>query len=286
MFSKPVTELIKLRTSWRKYTGEPINRDAQIRINEFIRNMNAGFFSNGIRFKLVAASSNDTDELKGLGTYGFISGAPGFIIGAVNMEKSSLEDFGFLLEKIILYITDLGFGSCWLGGSFYKDSFSKRIGTMENEVVPAVIAVGYITEKRGMVDHIIRKVARSKIRKEWDELFFNDEFGLPLGRKTSGKYTLPLEMLRLSPSASNKQPWRVIFNQDQGCFHFFMQRTKGYRKPSLFSDLQRVDMGIGMCHFELTCREMNLSGRWILQKPDIQLPENTYYTVSWQVSAD
>ena len=47
------------------------------------------------------------------------------------------------------------------------------------------------------------------------------------------------------------------------------------------ADLQRVDMGIAMCHFELAIHEFNLQGRWIIEEPDIIKQESTEYIVSW-----
>jgi hypothetical protein len=49
-----------------------------------------------------------------------------------------------------------------------------------------------------------------------------------------------------------------------------------------FADLQRVDLGIAMCHFELTARELGLAGRWVVQDPNIAKPDDqTEYIVSW-----
>ena len=49
------------------------------------------------------------------------------------------------------------------------------------------------------------------------------------------------------------------------------------------ADLQRVDMGIAMCHFELAARERGLAGHWVVDDPRIEQPdENTEYTASWR----
>ena len=95
----------------------------------------------------------------------------------------------------------------------------------------------------------------------------------------------PLEMVRWAPSASNKQPWRIVRIGD--AWHFFLQRTKGYGKGTLLfrmlrlADLQRVDIGIAMCHFELTARSLGLSGRWSIEDPKLKMAENTEYTITW-----
>jgi nitroreductase len=97
-------------------------------------------------------------------------------------------------------------------------------------------------------------------------------------------------MVRIAPSASNKQPWRIV--QTGNAWHFYLQRTKRYGKGTLLfkflrlADLQRVDMGIAMCHFELTARSLGLQGHWIVEEPEslndkLQIPEETEYTITW-----
>jgi hypothetical protein len=47
-------------------------------------------------------------------------------------------------------------------------------------------------------------------------------------------------------------------------------------------DLQRVDLGIAMCHFELTTRELGLSGEWVvIESRDDQPGHGGEYLVSW-----
>ena len=47
-------------------------------------------------------------------------------------------------------------------------------------------------------------------------------------------------------------------------------------------DIQRVDVGIGLCHFHLTALERNLAGKFkTLPQQSIVVPKNTHYIVSW-----
>jgi hypothetical protein len=92
-------------------------------------------------------------------------------------------------------------------------------------------------------------------------------------------------MVRIGPSASNKQPWRII--KDGNRIHFYLQRTPGYRESLLMrlitvADLQRIDMGIAMNHFEMTSLELGLKGHWEMSQPEIKIPDElTEYTASW-----
>ncbi len=75
-----------------------------------------------------------------------------------------------------------------------------------------------------------------------------------------------LENVRLAPSASNKQPWRIIRDPERQAFHFYLSRSTGYRHIREIS-LQEIDMGIAMCHFDLTVQEAGLTGHW--QRTDL-----------------
>jgi nitroreductase len=235
---------------------------------------------------LVTATEEDRKALQGLTTYGFIRGATGFVIGAVTSTAYGLEDFGYLVERIILQATDLDLGTCWLGGTFNKSRFAKRIGLSDGESVPAVVSLGYIAEKPRRLDAMIRRGAGSDTRLPWERLFCDAEFGASLSAAEAGTYATPLEMVRLAPSASNQQPWRII--RDGGSWHLYLQRTPGYGEGALSrfrrgADMQRIDMGIAMCHFELSARELGLDGRWQISDPAISVPDAlTEYTASWK----
>ena len=97
----------------------------------------------------------------------------------------------------------------------------------------------------------------------------------------AGRYALPLEMIRLGPSASNRQPWRIVKEPDRDSFHFVLERTRGYLRSYQGVDFQKIDMGIAMCHFELSARESGLDGSWEIRNPGLALGEGREYTVSW-----
>jgi hypothetical protein len=130
-----------------------------------------------------------------------------------------------------------------------------------------------------------RRIVGSATRLPWERLFFISSFDSPLSKNEAGAFAAPLEMVRIGPSASNKQPWRIV--RDGSDWHFFMQRTKGYRTQIAarvlgLADIQRIDMGIAMCHFELSARELGLQGGWLMRKPAIAMPDDTTeYTASW-----
>jgi len=285
LYNHPITEIIKQRFSCRSFTGKKIDPALIEKLTQLLSDSTIGPLGTHVRLELVSADEHDLTALKGLGTYGFIRGATGFIIGAASQGDRNLEDYGYLMERAILLATDIGLGTCWLGGSFNKGNFSRKISLKEDEIIPAVTAVGYIADKRRWLDSLVRRSAGSDNRLPWSSLFFDYSFDTPLDAVSSGTFTTPLEMVRLAPSASNRQPWRIV--RDGNDWHFYLRRTPGYgeRNASFLklADLQRVDMGIAMCHFDLAAHEMGQSGEWtateqIIGKPD----ELTEYTITWK----
>jgi nitroreductase len=283
--SKPITEIINQRFSCRTYSKTPIDIPILEQLEEFCTKTTTGPFGTKSRFDIVASRDGDSEILKGLGTYGFIQDPAGFIIGLSKETDKHLVDFGYLMEMIILYATDLGLGTCWLGGTFTRSRFAERVTPLEGEIIPAVTSIGYIGAKPRKLDARIRQAANSDKRFPWNKLFFNSEVDIPLAEREAGKYKIPLEMVRLGPSASNKQPWRII--KDNKSWHFFLKRTPGYSdNPSAvklsISDLQLTDMGIAMCHFELTSNELGLDGYWeISDKLKTASQPEMEYIVTW-----
>ncbi|HVP91083.1 MAG TPA: nitroreductase family protein [Terriglobales bacterium] len=286
-FTKPITDIIRARTSVRTYAGTPIDPADEALLRDFLSSGPAGPFGTKSRFELITAGSGDADALKGLGTYGAISRPAGFIAGAVENGGRDLEDFGYIMETVILLATDLGLGTCWLGGSFRQSRFAAAVRVGDRESIPAVVSLGNPAAKRRLVENLMRRSAKADTRMPWEPLFFLGAFDRPLSRHEAGEYAEPLEMVRLGPSASNKQPWRVVKDPEGAVLHFYLQRTKGYdrsrRRLFRMADLQRVDIGIAMCHFALTAEELGLAGAWATADPRlVPLPPDTEYVVSWR----
>ncbi len=282
-FSKPITEIIKTRSSWRSYKSQSLGRELRDQIIDYITRQTAGPLGHATRFQLIEKDDPLRIDSASFGTYGFIKNARIFIAGTVEKGTRNREDYGYNLERIILKMTDLGLGTCWLGGTFKRSEFGPLIGVKENEVIPAITPVGYGTGRRSLRDRIIRRSAKSRTRRPWEVLFFDGSFSRPLSAVTAGNFARVVEMVRRAPSASNRQPWRIV--RDGSTFHFFLQRTPNYSGFTKSADLQRVDLGIAMCHFDLAALEADFSGEWINAEPNFDLPELTEYIISWQTAA-
>jgi len=274
--SKSVAELVRARRSSRSYRPEPIAEDAVREIEEAAQSLQKGLSGEPARFGLVRWSDEARREMR-LGDYGIIARPRNFLVGAIRQSDTAHASYGYLLEHLVLKATDLGLGTCWLG--YYDPRFTGAFRPGPEEVMPAIIVVGPTDRSPGLKDRLVHSVVGATRRRNWSDLFSDRKFGMPLAAEAAGPYAEPLEMLRLAPSAGNKQPWRVVRGADAGCFHFFLKPVSARYDQRRLHD---VDLGIAMCHFDLSCRGSGLAGKWVRSAPDLEMPAGLRYIFSWQ----
>ncbi|MHA1463981.1 MAG: nitroreductase family protein, partial [Candidatus Heimdallarchaeaceae archaeon] len=99
-------------------------------------------------------------------------------------------------------------------------------------------------------------------------------------KDNASKYRLVLEMLRLSPSAANTQPWRII-KQNDGYDLYVIKDNRGERHVI---NCNYNDVGIAMCHFEMTAEELGLTGEWKIDPLKKNIIEyKLEYVSSWKI---
>lgn len=270
-----IMELIQRRTSTRTFDGRVCTPEHRLQLLECIDQINKEWEGS---LRLVFIESAGDVEKQQLGTYGFISGARQYVAAVVKKEKVKALELGYLFEELILFATDLGLQTCWLGGTFDKAGFAREAKVTDQEIMPLVTPIGYKKAKLRAFEKAMRISIGADQRKPWKELFVSKDEGRSLEPSDVGTYESPLEMVRLGPSASNKQPWRILKEGDR--YHFFLKRNKGYGVPGY--DIQMNDVGIAKCHFEKTAQELGLEGQW--QKADLR-PEwdDLEYVTSWHI---
>ncbi|WP_338000972.1 nitroreductase family protein [Neobacillus terrae] len=218
-----------------------------------------------------------------LDTYGFIENPRAYLVGITENDKYSLVEFAYNFHKLVLFAVGLGMGTCWMGGTFDRNSFEKEITINYGEFIPCITPIGYPKEKQRLFDKAVRVVVKADNKKSWDKLFFNTEFKTHLKNENAGQLEGPIEMVRLGPSASNKQPWRLVLSEDRKTCHFYIEHIPNY-SSKLGYEMQLLDMGIAMCQFDTAYTELNISGNWIMDIPELALPnEQMEYIVSWRV---
>lgn len=259
-----IIEIIKKRKSIRTFNDKQISATIIEQIRNYIKSLTPPFDAKA-RIELICTTMGNKPVK--LGTYGVISGANYFLTLIIDKDQDLAKIAGgYIFEQTILYCTSLGLNTCWLGGTFKAKDFAQQANVRDNEQVVIISPIGYQKEKRSFIDRMMSTGAGSKNRKPYTSLFFNDNFETPLTE--NDKYAIPLNMVRLAPSAINKQPWRIL---KKGNFYHF------YYIPGHFS---LNDIGIALCHFEQTARELNLKGHLEFIK-NISDENTMKYIITW-----
>lgn len=73
-----------------------------------------------------------------LGAYGIIVNPQAYLVGSVRNGKLELLEFGYTFQKLILFATGLGLGTCWIGGTFNRKSFTRELELAEGRLFPAL----------------------------------------------------------------------------------------------------------------------------------------------------
>ena len=265
-----IIETIQKRHSVRTYTGEPLHNEHIAQIEQYINQLQAPFGTKA-RIELISTIS-DGKPVK-LGTYGYIKDACDFFVLIYEEAPFAATAAAYMFEQVVLFCTDLSLGTCWLGGAFNRSDFKKQIQLKPNEQLRIVSPVGYYVnddKKRFVEKYIVHANKNHVSRKPFEEIFFDENFNHSLTENTAGIFCQPLEMVRLAPSANNKQEWRALL--ENKALHF-------YKEPYI-DIIDDIDMGIALCHFELTCKELGIGGKFEIVK-DFPNNDKIKYVISW-----
>ena len=156
-----------------------------------------------------------------------------------------------------------------------RENFEKAAGVEPGKMMPCISPLGYPAEKKSLKETMMRKGVGADTRITADKLFFDGTWGNPLNPADDMKDVL--EMVRWAPSAVNKQPWRIIHKD--GIYHFYEKKDKGYVHEDT-GDIQKVDLGIALCHFCMGLEEKGMHPETAVNDPGIEIQEDAQYIAS------
>ncbi len=264
-----MTELLKTvmgRKSVRTFDGKPVSAEDRERLEQYIRSIRNPF-DIPVRFVLLEAKEHGLSSP-------VLSGETLFVAGIVDKAPYADVAFGFSFEKLVLYAWSLGIGTTWIGGTMKRELFEQAAGLSAGEMMPCVSPLGYPAKKRSVREAMMRRGVGADSRMPAEKLFFNGAWDVPLPSEKKAENADLIEMVRWAPSAVNKQPWRVIFS-DSGC-HFYEKRDKGYVGEKT-GDLQKIDVGIALCHFVMGLDEKGAGYGISIDDPGIAVPDGVEY---------
>lgn len=263
--------LIKRRRSVRTYNGRPLVQTDIERLSELMESIENPYRI-PVSFRLLDAKEN------GL-ICPVVSGTELYVGGKISNVPHACEAFGFSFEMMVLHAKSLGIGTVWLGGTMNRNAFENAMHLEPDEMMPCASPLGYPAEKMSLKEIMMRKAIKADGRLPFDELFFSDDFHTPLTIEHAEMLAHPLEMVRLAPSAVNKQPWRAVVCEN--AVHFYLKRSKGFGTSTL--DMQKIDMGIALCHFSLGAKEAGLDITFTLNHPAPNIETDAEYIASYLI---
>lgn len=255
-----ITEHIRSRRSVRTYDGRELDKNDTEKLTAFTRTIENPY-KIPVEFKLMNAKE-----------YGLncpvVVGTDLYMGGKIKWTENASVAFGYSFEMLVLYAQSIGIGTVWLGGTMNRSAYEGAMELDNDEIMPCASAVGYPAKKISLREVMMRKGVKADERLDFEELFFDGSFDKPLTKENAGKWLEALEMVRLAPSAVNKQPWRVVVDGDM--VHFYLERSNGFARTSKL-DMQMIDIGIALCHFDLTAKENSLNITFEQNDPMIEV---------------
>jgi nitroreductase len=262
-----LTETIHRRTSIRTYTGEPLAPE-HLTLLQGVAKHAPRLTQTPVRFGFIEGRAQVEHILKGIvGNYGKVQGAPALIVGISGQGPYPQESLGFAMEHLILEATRQNIGTCWNSGMFDSKHAEEQVSLEPGEQILAVSPVGYPAPSGQ--DKLLKTLVMAKKRKALKDIIYADSWR---GNAQTVLDSRPgiesiAEAVRWAPSATNRQPWRMILTAKT------VVLTSTRRNSGL-------DNGIAMAHWYIAAHEEGLPGNWDLE-PDraalrktLSIPDN------------
>lgn len=265
-------ELIRARHSVRTFDGHSLKESDRQQLENYLSQL-ANPFHIPVEFRLLDAREHHLSSPVILGTDWYLA-------AKVKRQEHFELGYGYSFESVCLFAQGLGIGTVMLAATLSRETFEKAMELREDEVLPCVSPVGYPAQKQSIREGMMRRAIKADERLPFEQLFYDRSFDRPLSGTDAGVWADCLQMVRLAPSAGNRQPWRAVVQGQM--VHFYEAKSL---KDSALGDVQKVDMGIALSHFDLTAQEKGLAGEFVFADPAVPVPGNTQYIVSWKGDA-
>lgn len=272
-YNQNIKEIISKRKSCRAFDRKEIDGTTKAEIQKNCNSLTRGIAKEKAQFNIVNTSDFDGKIFQ----KEFVKNSVNFLVGEVENGPYANYSYGYLAQQLVLKITELNLGSCWIG--YFDKAYFIEEKSFSKGIFPVLIIIGYKSSTGLMHNSITRLAVGSFSRKAFERLFYQNNFDYSLKANEAGIFRDALEMVRLAPSAGNLQPWRIIVDNNAGECHFYLKKmSERYYQ----SKLHQVDMGIAMCHFELTLKSSNVFGDWNVKNPKLNESADCEYVISWK----
>lgn len=226
-------DAIKVRTSRRRYDGEPLPQAQSDMMAKRIAQYNA---EAGLSMRLIRDASAAFSGFRK--SYGMFKGVCSVILMAgPKTDPDMREKLGYYGELLVLEATTMGLGTCWVAGTFDKNN--DVFAVPDSDEMACVIVIGGTQTDRGAMEKFIYRMAHRK-SKSVEEMS-------RVGEPPPKWFVEGMRAVVAAPSAINAQPVVVAFEDGVA---------------SASADGRMLDLGIAKAHFVLGARDAGMRGHF------------------------
>ncbi|QAA30535.1 nitroreductase family protein [Clostridium manihotivorum] len=238
-------ETIFKRKSVRKYDMAPLDEKTLEDVKKFIDDIKPLLPEVNTEFQVISQ-----DDVKS-----FMSiKAPHYVVVFSENKEGYLTNIGYMLQQLDLYLSSKGLGACWQGiAKPAKDIINKS-----NLEFVIMLAFG--------------KPAENLHRSDKSEFKRNSMESI----RDKGDFDELLEVVRIAPSATNSQPW--YFNIEGNSLHVDCIKLNPI-KALIMERMNKVDMGIALCHLDIACQKSEKKFKFSLKEPSNYNAPKGYYNI-------
>ncbi len=232
---------IKKRISRRNYTKIPVSYENILKIKTWVNEINE---RSGLDIEFIEDGGDAFKNFKK--SYGVFTNVRSILVMKGKTSEENLRiKIGYYGEELVLKLTDLDLGACWVGVTYDASIFTIEDG----EELVCVIPFGNI--ENSIKDKALRAVMRSKNRKNINSRIISDS--------TIPQFVVDgMEAVKLAPSAVNKQS--PVLNIKDEIITMSVNEEDQW-------DL--VNLGIAMLHFEIGAKNgsfhLENGGRYVIK---------------------
>ena len=266
-----IEKIIKERRSVRTFDKKKIADEDIDRIKDFISDVKNPYDIH-VEFRLLDSKEHGLKSK-------VLKGEELFLGAKIKRIPHFEEAFGYSFEAVVLFAQSLGVGTVWIASTMNRDAFEKAMELGDDEIMPCISPLGYPAGKMSVVESLMRKTLGADKRMSLEEIAFEEDFGSPFKGSKDELLDKAVEMVRIAPSARNRQPWRMVISENK--IHFFEKKDPGYDRTEA-GDVQKIDIGIAMYHFANVMESGGRSVSLKIDDPGLKTAEGTVYVSTYE----
>jgi hypothetical protein len=260
------------RRSIRRYDRTPLDEEMIAQVQHIIDSAEPLLDENQFEVLHHDGMLIDKDFIASMGAYGYIVTPPHALAPYIIGNRYPLVDLGYRVEQIVVRLTCLDIGTCYIGALYREQANRTRLDLPTNSHCGALLVFGHPARSTSgrALNSLMRSVPRGNTRLPLNQLFFQETFDHPTN--PPGDLSPILSAAQSSPSAVNAQPWRFLWRD--GGLHLFVKRYNskyGYGPGQAY---RFYDGGICMANVKLALKALNLKGKWILYDHKHEVPDH------------